>query len=122
MRVEIIELPAFRWVLVFFSLINSGFNDIMFQRMKQEQINRYKVEDMKRFTMLLLAVLVPLSGLTDQRESVDEQNRHMEERFNGAYAGNDLNTYFGNSFLHFCCRIDFHYARAIYDGYTLALL
>ena len=46
--------------------------------------------------MLLLAVLVPLSGLTDQRESVDKQIRHMEERFNGAYAGNDLNTYFGS--------------------------
>jgi len=68
----------------------------MFQKMEHEQINRYKVENMKRFTMLLLAVLVPLSGLAEDHESVDKQIRQMEARFNGAYAENDLRTYFGN--------------------------
>jgi ketosteroid isomerase-like protein len=50
---------------------------------------------MKKLMMCLLVALIPLSALAAHHESVETKIQALVEAFNGAYATNDLETYFG---------------------------
>lgn len=50
---------------------------------------------MKKLMMCLLVALIPLSALAAHHESVEAKIQALEEAFNGAYASNNVETYFG---------------------------
>ena len=50
---------------------------------------------MKKLLICLLVALIPLSALAAHHESVEAKIQALEEAFNGAYASNDVETYFG---------------------------
>lgn len=49
---------------------------------------------MRYLKMLMLAVLLPLATMADNHEGVEAEIREAEKTFNGAYASNDVDTYF----------------------------
>lgn len=50
---------------------------------------------MKKILMCALVGMVPFATLGDSHEGIEEAIRAMEQTFNGSYAENDLDTYFG---------------------------
>ena len=50
---------------------------------------------MKKLLIGMLLIGLPFTTLGDSHEAVEDAIKAMEETFNGSYAENDLDTYFG---------------------------